>query len=44
MGRKAIDMDDLAVNLVLAANNDEKNRMAKKITDIAYKKGNTPQA
>jgi len=39
MSRKAIDMDDLVMDLVLAANMDEKSRVAKKITDIAYKNG-----
>ena len=39
MGRKAIDMDNLVMDLVLAANIDEKNLVAKKITDIAYKNG-----
>lgn len=39
MGRKAVDMDDLVLDLVLASNMEEKNKVAKKITDIAYKKG-----
>ena len=39
MGRKAIDMDSMVLDLVLAASMDEKNRVAKKITDIAYKNG-----
>lgn len=39
MGRRAIDMDDLVLDLVLAANMDEKKRIAKKITNIAYKNG-----
>ncbi len=39
MGRKAIDMDNLVMDLVLAANIDEKTKVAKKITDIAYKNG-----
>ena len=39
MGRKAIDMDDLVMDLVLEANIDEKNKTAKKITGIAYKSG-----
>jgi fructose/tagatose bisphosphate aldolase len=39
MGRKAIDMDNLVMDLVLAANTDEKNTVAKKITGIAYKNG-----
>ena len=39
MGRKAIDMDKMVLDLVLAANMDEKNKVAKKITDIAYKNG-----
>ena len=39
MGRRSIDMDNLAYVLALAPNMDEKKRMAKKITDIAYKKG-----
>ncbi|MFA5255364.1 MAG: aldolase, partial [Candidatus Omnitrophota bacterium] len=39
MGRKAIDMDNLVMDLVLSGNIDEKNKVAKKITDIAYKNG-----
>jgi len=39
MGRKAIDMDNLVMDLVLAATIDEKSKVAKKITDIAYKNG-----
>lgn len=39
MGRRAIDMDKLVLDLVLNSNMDEKRKVAKKITDIAYKKG-----
>ena len=39
MGRRAIDMDNLVMDLVLSAGADEKKAAAKKITDIAYKKG-----
>lgn len=39
MGRKAVDMDKLAFELALASSMDEKKNIAKKITDIAYKKG-----
>ena len=39
MGRRAIDMDKLVMDLVLAADMDEKNRIAKKITGMAYKNG-----
>ncbi|MDP3791351.1 MAG: class II fructose-bisphosphate aldolase [Candidatus Omnitrophota bacterium] len=39
MGRKAVDMDSIVSDLVLAPSMDEKIRVAKKITDIAYKKG-----
>lgn len=39
MGRRAIDMDDLVLELAVAPNMDEKKRIAKKITDIAYKNG-----
>lgn len=38
MGRRPIDMDKLVTELVLAPNMEVKNEMAKKITDIAYKK------
>lgn len=39
MGRRAIDMDKLVMDLALASSMDEKKKVAKKITDIAYKKG-----
>jgi fructose/tagatose bisphosphate aldolase len=39
MGRRPVDMDNLVLELALASSMDEKNKVAKKITDIAYKKG-----
>lgn len=39
MGRKGVDMDNLVMDLVLASSMDEKKKAAKKIVDIAYKKG-----
>ena len=39
MGRKPLDMDKLVMELVLTDNLDEKKVVAKKITDLAYKKG-----
>jgi fructose/tagatose bisphosphate aldolase len=39
MGRRAIDMDNLVMDLVLSASMDDKKNAAKKIIDIAYKKG-----
>lgn len=39
MGRKATDMDNVVMDLVLSASMDEKNSIAKKIVDAAYKKG-----
>ena len=39
MGRRPLDMDNLAMELILTDLLDEKKRIAKKITDIAYKKG-----
>ena len=39
MGRRPIDMDRLAMDLILTDSLDEKKKLAKKITDIAYKKG-----
>lgn len=39
MGRRAIDMDDVVLELALADNMDEKKAIAKKIVDLAYKKG-----
>ena len=44
MGRKAIDMDDLVMKLVLSTDMDEKKAAAKKITSIAYKKGIYPSS
>jgi len=38
MGRRPLDMDHLVLELALADNMGEKKRLAKKITDIAYKK------
>ena len=37
MGRRAIDMDDIVLGLGLASSMDEKKKIAKKITDMAYK-------
>jgi len=39
MGRRPIDMDRLALDLALAENMDEKKKLAKKITVLAYRKG-----
>ncbi|MFA5144124.1 MAG: class II fructose-bisphosphate aldolase [Candidatus Omnitrophota bacterium] len=39
MGRSPIDMDKVIMDLILTDNLDEKKMLAKKITDIAYKKG-----
>lgn len=39
MGRRAIDMDSLVMDLVLTDDLEAKKKIAKKITDIAYKKG-----
>lgn len=39
MGRRPIDMDQLVLDLVLTDNMEEKRKVAKKITDIAYKNG-----
>ena len=39
MGRKPIDVDSLVMDLILTDNIEEKKSIAKKITDIAYKKG-----
>lgn len=42
MGRKGIDIDKLALDLILNDNMDEKKAMADKIKSIAYKKGIFP--
>lgn len=42
MGRRAIDMDKLALDLVMNDNMDEKKELAGKIKDMAYKKGIFP--
>ncbi|MDP3804693.1 MAG: class II fructose-bisphosphate aldolase [Candidatus Omnitrophota bacterium] len=39
MGRRPIDMDKLVLDMVLNDKIDDKNKVAKKITDIAYKRG-----
>jgi len=39
MGRSALDMDKLALDLILNDNKEEKEKLAKKIKDIAYKNG-----
>ncbi len=39
MGRRAIDMDNLVLGLVLTGNMDEKKKIAKKISGIGYKNG-----
>ncbi|MDD5428828.1 MAG: class II fructose-bisphosphate aldolase [Candidatus Omnitrophica bacterium] len=39
MGRKPIDMDNLVTDLIMTDSLDEKKKVAKKITDIAYKNG-----
>ncbi|MCX5679644.1 MAG: class II fructose-bisphosphate aldolase [Candidatus Omnitrophica bacterium] len=39
MGRKPIDMDRVSLNLALSENTEEKKAIAKKIVDLAYKKG-----
>lgn len=42
MGRKALDIDKLALDLVLNDNADAKNKLADKIKDMAYRKGIFP--
>ena len=42
MGRRPIDMDKVVMDLILTDNMDEKKVIAKKITDIAYKRGIFP--
>ena len=44
MGRAPLDMDKLVLDLVLNDNIDDKKKIAKKITDIAYKKGIYPSS
>jgi len=44
MGRRPLDMDKLAMELILTDNIDEKKRIAKKITDLAYKAGIYPSS
>ena len=39
MGRRPLDMDQLALELILTDSMDEKKQLAKKIRDLAYKKG-----
>ena len=39
MGRRAVDMDNLVMDMVLSTGMDDKKNTAKKITGIAYKKG-----
>ena len=39
MGRRPLDMDKIVMELILTDNMDEKKKIAKKITDIAYKNG-----
>lgn len=39
MGRRAVDMDDMVLDLVLSPSMEDKKKVAKKITDIAYKNG-----
>ncbi|MDO8525218.1 MAG: class II fructose-bisphosphate aldolase [Candidatus Omnitrophota bacterium] len=39
MGRRKIDMDNLVMDLVMTDSLDDKKKTAKKIKDIAYKKG-----
>lgn len=39
MGRKPLDMDRIALDLILTDNKDEKARLAKKVSALAYKKG-----
>src|SRR3989338_5417312 len=39
MGRRALDMDSLAIELGLNDNIEEKKRIAKKIVGLAYKNG-----
>lgn len=44
MGRRPVDMDKLVLDLVLNTNLDEKKKVAKKITDMAYKSGIYPSS
>lgn len=44
MGRKTLNMDKLAQDLVLIDDLESKRRIAKKISDIAYKKGIYPSS
>ncbi len=44
MGRHPLDMDHLVPDLTLNDNLDEKKKIAKKITDIAYKNGIYPSS
>lgn len=44
MGRRPVDMDKLVLELVMTDNMDEKKKVAKKITDLAYKKGIYPSS
>ena len=44
MGRKQLDMDKLTLDLILVDDTESKKRIAKKIFDIAYKKGIYPSS
>lgn len=44
MGRRAIDMDNIVLDLVLSNSMDEKKKIAKKITGMAYKNGIYPSS
>ncbi|MCX7926803.1 MAG: class II fructose-bisphosphate aldolase [Candidatus Omnitrophica bacterium] len=44
MGRKPLDMDKLVMNLVISDDMKVKKQIAKKIVDIAYKKGIYPSS
>jgi fructose/tagatose bisphosphate aldolase len=44
MGRKALDMDKVVLDLTLNDNPEEKKRIAKKIVDLAYKNGIYPSS
>jgi len=44
MGRPPLDMDAIVLDLTLADNIDEKTKIAKKIINIAYKKGIFPSS
>jgi len=44
VGRKQLDMDKLTLDLILVDDTESKKRIAKKIFDIAYKKGIYPSS